>query len=252
VHLWSMFLDLLRGVSARAAPPEPRRQPLERRPHIEPRREFDLLRAAERDAIVASHLNTRLQGLGFVQVAPRRWVDGSSAPVRRMFEMQLLKGAAMKARWGFSLDFVPHLSGGRVCWHRSNRAATFDVFVDLEDRPYASFLYGAVWLHHDLERLVPIVLERAQETWRCGSTPAGVLEIVREIRERKINSFYVYFNWHLPLTFMFLSAKTGDLTAAEAELDAYARKYELAEDVAAKLARRLRDLAPIENGRSQS
>jgi hypothetical protein len=249
---WSMFVDWLHGISARSAPAAPRQQPHERPPDVEPPREVDLLHAAERDAIVATHLNGRLQALGFVQVAPRRWVDGSIAPVRRVFEMQLLKGAAMKAVWGFSLDFVPHLSGGRVCWHRSNRTAMFDLYVELEDRIYASFLHGAAWLHHGLERLVPTALERAQETWRRGSTLPGVLDIVREIRERKINSFYVYFSWHLPLTFMFLSAKIGNLAAAQAELEAYAREYELAEDVVAKLAKLLWDLVPVENGRSRS
>jgi hypothetical protein len=175
-----------------------------------------------RDSIIASHLNVRLQPLGFVQIAPRRWVDGSTAPVRRVFEMQLLKGAAMKAVWGFSLDFVPHFSGGRVCWHRSNRTAMFDLYVELENRMYASYLSGAAWLHHDLERLVPVTLERAQETWRRGSSLVGVLDIVREIRERKFNHFYAHFSWHLPLTFMFLSAKIGDLAAAQAELEVYA------------------------------
>jgi hypothetical protein len=42
------------------------------------------------------------------------------------------------------------------------------------------------------------------------------------------------------------------LTAAQAELEAYACKYELAEDVVAKIAKPLRDLVPVENGRSRS
>ena len=42
------------------------------------------------------------------------------------------------------------------------------------------------------------------------------------------------------------------LTAAQAELEAYAREYELAEDVVAKLAKLLRNLVPVENGRSRS
>jgi hypothetical protein len=74
----------------------------------------------------------------------------------------------------------------------------------------------------------------------CGSVLAGKNRPVR------------YFSRHLPLTFMFLSAKIGDLAAAQTELEVYARKYELAEDVVAKLAKLLRDLAPVENGRSQS
>jgi hypothetical protein len=235
--------DWLRRIGIRS--PSPKRQP-----DVEPPLEFDLLRASERDAIVASHLNVRLQALGFVQIAPRRWVDGSAAPIRRVFEMQLLKGASMKALWGFSLDFVPHLSGGRVCWHRSNRSAKLDVYLELEDRICASFLYGTAGLGRDLERLVPVALERAQETWGRGSTFSGILDIVCEIRERAINSFYIHFSWQLPLTFMFLSAKVGDLAAAQAELEAFARKYELAENVITKLAKLLLDLAPAESGRS--
>jgi hypothetical protein len=220
--------------------PQPQKQA-----DVEPRREIDLLRAAERDAIVASHLNLRLQPLGFVQVAPRRWVDGSAAPVRRVFEMQLLKGAAMKPRWGFSLDFVPDISGDRISWHRSNRTARFDLYLALEGRNYASFLHGAAWLHHDLDRLVPVALEGAQEMWRRGSTLVGILDILREIRERRFESFYIYFSWHLPLTFMFLSATVGDIAAAQAELDAYVTKCELDEKLAAKLSNLLRDVASV-------
>jgi hypothetical protein len=74
----------------------------------------------------------------------------------------------------------------------------------------------------------------------------GVLDILPEIRERGINSFHVYFSWHLPLTFMFLSAKIGDLAAAQAELEVYAREQELAEDVVARLAKLLRNVALAE------
>lgn len=79
-------------------------QPLERQPGAEPPRKFDPLRAAERDAIVASHLNGRLLALGFVQIAARRWVDGSTAPVRRVFS-----GAA---RW--KLDGASHSTSCRI------------------------------------------------------------------------------------------------------------------------------------------
>jgi hypothetical protein len=244
--LWSMLVGSLQEAFAWSVSPVPQQHPRKSQPNVKPRQEFDLLRAAERDTIIASHVNALLQPLGFVQVAPRRWVDGSAAPIRCVFEMQLLKGAAMKAVWGFSLDFVPHLSGGRVRWHRSNRTASFDLSIELHERMTASFLRGAPRLRDDLERLVPAALEAAQETWRRGSTLVGVLDIVREIRERKIKSFYMHFSWRLPITFMFLSAKIGDLATAQAELESYARKYELGEDLVFKLAKLLRDLAPVE------
>lgn len=99
---------------------------------------------------------------------------------------------------------------------------------------------------------MPLTLERAQETWRRGSTLSGILDIVREIREKKINYFYVFFRWHLPLTFMFLSAKVGDLAAAQAELEAYSRDQQLDEDLVAKLSKLLQDAASAANKGSRT
>jgi len=87
---------------------------------------------------------------------------------------------------------------------------------------------------------------------RVARRPALASSSHLRLRTGRKNRPVRYFSWHLPLTFMFLSAKIGDLAAAQAELEVYARKYELAEDVVAKLAKLLRDLAPVENGRSQS
>ena len=91
---------------------------------------IELLSAEQRDAVIAPVLREHLQPLGLTELTPRRWIDGSKPPVRRLFELQLLKGASLKACWGFSLDFVPHVSGGVVRWHRSDKAAMIDVIVD--------------------------------------------------------------------------------------------------------------------------
>ncbi len=104
---------------------------------------IELLSAAERDAVIAPLLRERLEPLGFGEIAPRRWIDGSKPPARRLFELELLKGAGLKACWGFSLDFVPHLSGGRVRWHRSDKTAMLYVFVDPRALRQPTYLYGA-------------------------------------------------------------------------------------------------------------
>ena len=187
----------------------------------EPRREFDLLLSAERDSILRSHLTAPLAEIGLIPIAPRHWVDGSAQPVRRMFEMSLLKGAGIVAQWGFSLDFVPHISGRGLRWHRSDRTAKLDVIVDPKRACQTSFIHGAKWLHHDLKGLVPDAIARATETWRRGETFEGMLDILREIREQKTNRFGVSNYTQLPLAQMFLLAKTGDLSGALAELDAY-------------------------------
>ncbi|WFR95766.1 hypothetical protein [Rhizobium tumorigenes] len=69
----------------------------------------DLLSAAERDVIVARHLNKHLSTLGLREITPRSWIDEFKPPTKPMFQLSLLKGAGIKACWGFSLDFVPHI-----------------------------------------------------------------------------------------------------------------------------------------------
>lgn len=215
--------------------------------------EVDLLAAAERDAIVAKHLAKHLPSLGLGQISPRSWIDGSKPPARRMFEIVLVKGQGMKTRWGFSLDFVPHITGWnlppastrKIGWHRTDKNAMLDVIVDPCDLPHFSSLFGADRLDGELESYLPAAVERACETWRRGETWHGMLQIVQEIRERKVNCFGFCNYTQLPLAFAFLSAKIGDLAAAEAELEAYARRHKLDDAVELKLIKHARELGVV-------
>jgi hypothetical protein len=80
-------------------------------------------------------LRLRVSAAGFEPVGPRRWVSCVNPPIRRIFEFQALKGATYSARWGFSLDFVSALRGGRLRWKRSSKAAAFDLCIDPIDEP---------------------------------------------------------------------------------------------------------------------
>jgi hypothetical protein len=205
----------------------------------------ELLTAAERDAIVALHLNEHLLPLGLTPVGSRAWVDRSGTQAKRMFELALLKGAGMRARWGFSLDFVPHISGGRVRWHRSENTAMLDVIIDPSKNVLLepTSILGAARLHDDLDRLLPAAVEKAKETWRRGVTERGLLELVREIRERQTNYLPFDVYTQLPLTYVLLSAKLGDLAVAERELDHYISRLKVDDDVAAKLKQLAREYA---------
>lgn len=198
---------------------------------------FDLLTAAERDASVTSHLQQYLPQLGLSAIHPRTWADAARSPARRVFELMLLKGAQMRARWGFSLDFVPHISGGRTRWHRSARAPLLDVIIEPRKGilPQPTYIHGARRLHDDLKMLLPAAVERAQETWRRGETEQGMLDLVREIREDHTNYFPFEMYVQLPLAYSFLSARLGDLISAEKELDHYLSRVKLNSEVAAKL-----------------
>jgi len=204
---------------------------------------IDLLSASERDAIISACLRLHLPELGLKEIKPRMWVDGSEPPVRRVFEIQLLKGAGLKACWGFSLDFVPHISAGRVRWHRSDKTALLDIVVDPRDLQQATYLCGAAHLKNELELLAPIAIARAKATWSKGATFHGMLQIIREIRERKTNCFR-YDNYRqLPIAYALLCAKTGDLYTGACELQELIKRESLDEDESVRLLAYAREYA---------
>ncbi|WP_206026467.1 hypothetical protein [Roseimicrobium sp. ORNL1] len=215
--------------------------PVETVPAFDPHSDYDLLSATQRDTLCESVLRQHLPLLGLTEMESRVWVDGSAPPVRRMFELQLLKGAGLKAKWGFSLDFVPHLSGRRVSWHRSNKAAMLDVVVDPKDLGQPSYLFGSARLSSGLQKLIPEALTRAVATWAKGDTYQGMLDIIREIRECNSNCFGFYNYTQLPLAYIFLSAMTGELNAADEELERYLSLHHLKEGEDAKLRKLVRD-----------
>ncbi len=162
-----------------------------------------------------------------------------------MFELMLLKGASMRARWGFSLDFVPHISARRIRWHRTNRTAILDVIVDPTEKtlPRLSYIHGVARLHDDLQRLLPAAVEKAKQTWRRGETESGLLDLVREIREHNTNCFPFDVYTQLPLAYAFLSARLGDLGSAEQELSRYVSRHKLDDEDAATLKKLVQGVA---------
>lgn len=210
--------------------------------------DYELLSAAQRDAIVAVHLRQHLPPLGLIENGPRKWIDGRQPPVRRLFELRLVKGAGLKVCWGFSLDFVPHISGGRVRWHRSDKTAMLDVIVDPRSLAPATYIHGAERLAADLRSVLPEAVSRAKETWDKGTTYQGMLDIIREIRELRSNALG-YDNYaQMPLAYVFLSAKIGDVQSAEQELDRCGTARGLSEAETAKLKKLARQYAGDPHG----
>jgi hypothetical protein len=85
---------------------------------------------SELDAMFAEIMGSALLHDGFEQVNRRRWVRSTKQPIRELFCLVAMKGACYSPRWGFSLDFVPHVSGSSVRWHRSANAVLLDLCYD--------------------------------------------------------------------------------------------------------------------------
>jgi hypothetical protein len=88
----------------------------------------------------------------------------------------------------------------------------------------------------------------AERDWAPGATFAGMLDIIREIRERD-NNCSGYRNYtQLPLVCKFLAAKVGDVALAERELEEYLEGDWLDEQEADKLRRLVQECRPAEPG----
>jgi hypothetical protein len=75
-------------------------------------------------------LGHELLPLGFEQAKDLKWVRSAKGPIREIVELYSLKGASVAPCWGLSLDFVPHVAGGRVRWHRTAKSSMLDLVWD--------------------------------------------------------------------------------------------------------------------------
>jgi hypothetical protein len=78
---------------------------------------------------------------------------------------------------------------------------------------------------------------------RRGATERGLLDLVREIRERQTNYFPFDMYTQLPLAYALLSAKLGNLASAEQELDRYISRLKVDDDASVKLKQLAREYA---------
>ena len=110
-------------------------------------RELELLTIAEVHELVSGAVDAGLASRSFQSLKPLQWIDSSSTPIRRIFEYWQLKGGVVAPRWGYSFDFVPHLSGGKLKWHRTEKSALLDVFIDGQSSDLnLSYMWGEAGL----------------------------------------------------------------------------------------------------------
>ena len=92
--------------------------------------QLDLLPATVFNEALRSAFADELLPLGFEHVKPLKWVRSTKPAIREVVELYSLKSASVAPRWGFSLDFVPHVAAGRVRWHRTVKSSMLDLVWD--------------------------------------------------------------------------------------------------------------------------
>jgi hypothetical protein len=178
--------------------------------------------AAEIDAIVSAIVDPLLVAAGFTHVARRKWVR-ARPPIRQLFEYHQSKGGWYLVRWSISLDFVPHVSGSRLAWHRTDKSADGDLIYDPEiydaegaDKWGIDYLHGAAGARRDAERVLPAAVQAAL-AWFEGADnlPAARAKAEWLISNRQVTRAYTY----LGLAYAFLLARTGAPDQARGLLD---------------------------------
>ena len=79
---------------------------------------------------LGSAFDLELLRRGFEQAKPVKWVRSNKPALREVIELYWLKSGSAVPRWGFSLDFAPHVVNGAVRWHRTPKSALLDVVWD--------------------------------------------------------------------------------------------------------------------------
>jgi hypothetical protein len=204
-------------------------------------REFNLLSIATIHQHIAPVVAAQLAPLGFAPQKPLHWIRSADAPIRQLFCYSQLKGGVIAPQWGFSLDFVPHLSGGKVKWHRTEKSALFDTFVDGQGTELnIYYMWGVSGLLEQMQPRVEGAVRAATALWAKVRTHPELYALVEELRSKPGSEFHT----QLPIANAICLARSGREAEGLRELQFFVHRFELDEQGATNLRRIFDDALP--------
>jgi hypothetical protein len=186
---------------------------------------LELMQAEALEALIIPLLDAALTPHGFELVRRRTWVKSARAPIRHLFSLQVLKGLRVSPLWGLSLDYVPHLAGARLAWHRRPKSARYDLTddpLDVEDIPLEKLQidvwHGPAGVRDSAQTCTRNAVPRAMKFFQRAKTIQHVADLFEEIRKRPAIRFGFYNYLQQPLAYAFTLAKLGREAEARREL----------------------------------
>ena len=186
--------------------------------------DFEIVTVAAAHTILGPLVAATLLADGFQEVDNLKWVRSADQPVRQVLCFLQGKGGVLAPSWGVSLDFVPHVSGSTVKWHRTAKSAMLDLRLDPYDRALEmSYYHGIKPIAARAPQVVPLAIAQARQFWnRCQRTD-DLLDAVQWLKQYYAPAgglgFYNFVQHPLALAFVY--ARAGRTADAMAELDQY-------------------------------
>ena len=88
-------------------------------------------------------------------------------------------GRPLTAHWGYGLDFVPHLVGGRIGWHRTFATARRDLWIVSRDgKPEAHRALGREVYISSIYRVIDDGVAQAQAFWAATRSLEAVTGVL--------------------------------------------------------------------------
>ncbi|MGH2523525.1 MAG: hypothetical protein ACRDH2_13560, partial [Anaerolineales bacterium] len=97
------------------------------------------------NSIFEEHFGLRLVREGFTRTDDRKWIRRRTNEIADLFQIQAMKGASYSPVWGFSLNYVPHISGESLRSHGTDKSARLDYRYDPLDTDYGSKAKYEAW-----------------------------------------------------------------------------------------------------------
>jgi hypothetical protein len=193
---------------------------------------FEIVRIADLHSAVEPAVTKMLGSSGFETYHPLKWVRGVDAPIRQMFCLSLWKGGQVAPTWGFSFDFVPHLSGNSIKWHRTSKTALLDIVVDARDESYdMPYHYGQAAFNSRIEDVIPKAISRANTFWDRYQNLSDMPEAYAWLKSHLTSGLGFYNYIQHPIALAFVLAINGQHEEGLIELEIYLRRYNLNEVV---------------------
>lgn len=84
---------------------------------------IEMMSVSQMNTLIGDHFAPALEKYGFHNRKPRSWIRRKQEGMYDLIELTALKGASYTPKWVVSLPYVPHITGERIRWHRTEKTA---------------------------------------------------------------------------------------------------------------------------------